>query len=139
MNAPDSPSQDPKINARRLRGASTEAERSLWHCLRAKRLDGHKFRRQHPVNRYIVDFVCMEARLIVELDGGQHFEPANVMADAERTAKLKSLGFHVMRFTNLEVQHQREAVVMSILEWLTARACGRPSPPPSPAQREREP
>ncbi|WP_067064823.1 endonuclease domain-containing protein [Roseateles chitosanitabidus] len=138
MNDPDTPSQDPKINARRLRSATTAAELALWHCLRAKRLDGHKFRRQHPVNRYIVDFICMETRLIIELDGGQHFEPGTAAADAARTAKLEKLGFHVMRFTNLEVMRQREAVVSTILEWLTARARGRPSPLPSPAGRERE-
>ncbi|WP_067064811.1 endonuclease domain-containing protein [Roseateles chitosanitabidus] len=139
MNAPNRPSQDPKINARRLRSAATDAERSLWSCLRDRRLDGHKFRRQHPVNRYIADFVCLEARLIVELDGGQHFDPAGAAADAARTAKMEALGFHVMRFSNLEVLHQREAVVSVILGWLTSGDRGRPSPQPSPAEREREP
>ena len=77
--------------ARKLRQNATDAERALWQQVRAARLGGHKFRRQAPVGRYIVDFVCFEARLIVEVDGGQHAERQR--QDAQRTAWLASQGF----------------------------------------------
>jgi very-short-patch-repair endonuclease len=92
----------------------TDAERALWFHLRAKRFRGWKFRRQQPIGRYIVDFVCFEARLIVELDGGQHSE----RADGQRTAWLASQGFCVLRFWNDAVLKEPEAVLESIREHL---------------------
>ena len=87
--------------ARALRKNPTEAERTLWRHLRLRQLDEHKFRRQQPVGSYIVDFICIEKRLVVELDGGQHSE--QVASDAERTALLEGEGFRVLRFWNHEV------------------------------------
>jgi very-short-patch-repair endonuclease len=99
--------------ARTLREAMTDAERALWYQLRAKRLLGWKFRRQQPIGNYIVDFVCFEAGMVIELDGGQHLEQAE--ADAQRTAWLESQGFRVLRFWNDAVLKQTEAVLEEIL------------------------
>ena len=109
--------------ARKLRQKATDAERALWQQLRAARLGGHKFRRQTPIGRYIVDFVCFEGRLIVEVDGGQH--AGRQRQDAQRTAWLASQGFRVLRFWNTEVLGKMEAVKAVI-----ARACA--GKPPSP-------
>ena len=99
--------------AKELRKNSTDAERALWRQLRAHRLAGHKFRRQQPVGRYIVDFVCFEKQLIIELDGGQHTE--QVAYDVERSTWLQSQGFRVLRFWNHEVLQNTEAVVEVVL------------------------
>src|SRR5262245_61976643 len=87
--------------ARGLRRNLTDAERKLWYRLRDRRLDGWKFRRQAPIEGFIVDFLCIDSRLIVELDGGQH--AVRVEADARRTAILEAAGFHVLRFWNDDV------------------------------------
>jgi len=94
--------------AKALRRDPTEAERALWNHLRMRQLEGHKFRRQQPLGRYIVDFVCLEKRLVVELDGGQHAEQTD--SDEERTAWLEARGFHVLRFWNHDVLNNIEAV-----------------------------
>lgn len=99
--------------ARTLREAMTDAERALWFHLRAKRFQGWKFRRQQPIGNYIVDFVCFDAKLVIELDGGQHAERAD--ADARRTAWLESQGFRVLRFWNDAVLKETEAVLEEIL------------------------
>ena len=111
--------------ARQLRTNSTDAERALWQQLRAARLNGHKFRRQLPIGRYIVDFVCFEARLIVEVDGGQHADQQRY--DTQRTAWLEAQGFRVLRFWNTEVLGHVETVKEMI-----ARACAAESPSPCP-------
>ena len=113
----------PPRTARRLRQNATDAERALWRHLRAARLDGHKFRRQAPIGRYVVDFVCFEARLIVEVDGGQH--AAQQRQDAQRTVWLAAQGFRVLRFWNTEVLGEVEAVKEVI-----GRACAGNSPSP---------
>jgi very-short-patch-repair endonuclease len=89
--------------ARRLRRDQTHVERKLWFALRDRRLHGFKFRRQQPVGSYIVDFICFEAKLIIELDGGQHGFDENLATDAARTAYLQSEGFRVMRYWNAEL------------------------------------
>ncbi len=94
--------------ARALRNNPTEAERALWKHLRLRQLEGQKFRRQQPLDPYIVDFACLEKKLIVELDGGQHAE--QVASDAERTAWLEAQGFRVLRFWNHDVMKDIEAV-----------------------------
>ena len=99
--------------ARALRERMTDAERALWYQLRAKRLLGWKFRRQQPIGNYIVDFVCFEARLVIELDGGQHAK--RVDADAQRTAWLESRGFRVLRFWNDAVLKEIEAALEEIM------------------------
>ena len=111
--------------ARRLRKEATDAERTLWQGLRGKRLAGLKFRRQHVVGRYILDFYCRECRLAVELDGGQHKEAAQRQYDEARTAFLESRGVAVLRYSNLEALRETEAV----LEDIRRRAAGRrPAP-----------
>lgn len=109
--------------AKRLRSTSTEAETRLWYHLRAHRLNGLKFKRQKPFGPYIVDFVCMEHKLIVEVDGGQHAEAIGY--DQKRDAWLEAQGFRVLRFWNNEVLGETEAV----LERVLAEAL---SPGPSP-------
>ncbi len=109
--------------ARTMRAAPTDAEHRLWQHLRAGRLPGFKFRRQQPLGNFIVDFVCLEARLIVELDGGQHNGSA---ADVARDAWLTSQGFVVLRFWNNEIFENLAGVVERILGQLQAA----PSPQP---------
>ena len=122
--------------ARQLRQSPPDAERALWQALRDRQIGGHKFRRQHPVGRYFADFACIEAMLIVELDGGQHFSDEGMEADIRRTAELNQLGYHVLRFTDREVLLEREAVRLSIFNWLEANG-PRPGrdPHPSPLPR----
>lgn len=107
--------------AKELRKNSTDAERALWRQLRAHRLLGYKFRRQQPIGRYIVDFVCFEKHLIIELDGGQHAE--QVAYDEERSAWLQAHEFQVLRFWNHDVLQDTEAVMGVIL-----RECERKAP-----------
>jgi len=103
-----------KAKARQLRKNPTEAERVLWRHLRLHQLERCKFRRQQPIGQYIVDFVCFENRLVIELDGGQHCE--QVAYDAERSAWLRTQGFRVLRFWNHEVLQDIEAVKKVIQE-----------------------
>lgn len=93
--------------ARQLRQQGTDAERRLWYRLRAKRFQAVKWRRQHPLPPYIVDFYCHATRLVVELDGGRH----TTRSDAARTACLESQGFRVLRFWNDQVLVETEAVL----------------------------
>jgi very-short-patch-repair endonuclease len=101
--------------ARKLRREQTNAERRLWSMLRNRHVGNHKFRRQEPIGPYIVDFVCFEARLIVELDGELHDRPEAITYDAMRTAFLKSRGFRVLRFWNRELDESADSVVHAIL------------------------
>lgn len=99
-------------NAKTLRTNQTEAEQRLWYHLRAHRFMDLKFKRQKPMGRYIVDFVCVEQRLIVEIDGGQHAEQMEY--DQRRDAWLRSQGYTVLRFWNNEVLQQLEGVLERI-------------------------
>lgn len=114
--------------ARDMRRESTDAERKLWYHLRAGRLNNLKFRRQHPVPPYIVDFCCMDKKLIVELDGSQHSPDV----DVTRTAYLKSQGFNVIRFWDSEALTQTDSVLDAI--W-NAVLAPDPLPNPSPVGR----
>ncbi len=105
-----------ETKARDLRNNPTGAERTLWRHLRLRQLGGYKFRRQQPLGHYIVDFICFERRLVIELDGGQHFEQAAY--DSERTAWLQSQGFVVLRFWDDQVFRETEAVKECIFEAL---------------------
>jgi very-short-patch-repair endonuclease len=98
--------------ARQLRKNMTDAERWLWYELRARRFDTSKFRRQASIGPYIVDFVCFESKLVVELDGGQHASQVNF--DGTRTAWLNSQGFRVLRFWNHQLFEESEAVLETI-------------------------
>ena|SRR5258708_33685042 len=102
--------------ARHLRNNETEAERRLWQHLRRRQLNGFKFRRQRPIGRYVCDFVCLEACVIVELDGSQHVTQAPY--DEQRDAFLRSSGYRVLRFWNGHLFSEPEAVVQTILEAL---------------------
>lgn len=112
--------------ARKLRRNMTDVEQKLWDRLRDKQIEEFRFRRQRPMGRYVVDFVCQDAMLIVELDGGQ---PAGqVEADAKRTEFLQSLGFEVMRFWNNDVVENIDGVLERIRERLLQHASANPSP-----------
>jgi adenine-specific DNA-methyltransferase len=105
--------------ARQLRREQTDAERLLWSLLRDRRFMGCKFRRQHPIEPYVVDFYCHAARLAIELDGGEHNEPAARARDEERTRFLEARGIRVLRFWNNEVFNNLEGVLQTIYEALT--------------------
>lgn len=99
--------------ARELRKSMTPAEARLWHYLRHRQLGGYYFRRQHPIGRFITDFCCTKARLIVEVDGDVHVMQQEY--DAARAQWLQERGYRVIRFTNDEVVRQLPAVLESIL------------------------
>jgi very-short-patch-repair endonuclease len=101
-----------KSLARSLRRQMTDAERLLWHHLRAQRLGGFKFRRQLVIEPYIVDFACLEAKLVVEADGGQHGEQQD--GDDKRTSCLEAMGYRVLRFWNHEILTETQAVLERI-------------------------
>ena len=143
----------PRQAARSLRTNQTYAEHALWRQLRAGRLRGRKFYRQISIGRYVVDFVCFGAGLIVEVDGGQH--TAQRQYDDRRTVWLQTQGFRVLRFWNNEVLQNMEAVKAVILETLTSMPAARrvgprvqakgmkspplPVPPPRRGERLRSP
>jgi very-short-patch-repair endonuclease len=110
---------NPKLSFRRkeLRNKATEQEKLLWRCLKNSQL-GSKFRRQYSVGYYVVDFVCAEKRLIVEIDGSQHYTEKGLQYDQERTDFLKSFDYTVLRFTNREIIESLDGVVMKIKEFL---------------------
>lgn len=105
--------------ARKLRREQTDVERKLWFALRDRRFHAFKFRRQQPIGPYIVDFVCFEAKLVIELDGDQHGDAAHEIYDEARTKRLAADGFRVIRFANHEVNENFEGVLDAI-----ARALG---------------
>jgi very-short-patch-repair endonuclease len=108
---------------RSLRRNLTDAERLLWQRLRSCQIKGYKFRRQHPFNDFILDFVCLETKLVVEVDGGQHNGSAE---DVLRDQALSNAGFRIMRFWNNQVLNEIESVVEAV--WLELE---RLTPPPS--------
>jgi very-short-patch-repair endonuclease len=122
-----------RSNARVLRKNSTDAERLLWSELRNHRLNGNGFRRQVPIGSFIADFMCHDARLVIELDGGQHFSDDQERADAARTAVIQGKGFRVLRFSNHDVMTNRAGVLETIVAALEARA----PTPTLPRKRER--
>ena len=110
--------------ARELRQPLTPQEQKLWQRLRGKQLYGIKFRRQHPIYRFILDFFCYQHRLVIEIDGDSHAEPAQQRYDQARTEWLEQRGMRVIRFTNRDVDTNIEGVLAEI-----ARQCGvDPSP-----------
>jgi very-short-patch-repair endonuclease len=121
--------------ARALRKRLTDAERRLWHHLRNRELGGCKFRRQYPVGPFIVDFICVEKNLVIEVDGGQHAE--NEEQDLQRSAYLNKMGYRVCRFWNNQVLQETEAVLEAIFAILADSKQNSPSPQPSPPSGER--
>ena len=111
-----------RANARELRKKSTEAERILWSELRDHRLNGASFRRQVPIKNYIADFVCHSAKLVVELDGGQHFSDQAERVDAARSAVIEARGFRVLRFGIHDVMTNRAGVLETIATAIAERA-----------------
>jgi very-short-patch-repair endonuclease len=102
--------------ARALRGNLTDAELRLWARLRRKQVDGHRFRWQVPIGPYIADFVCLDAKLVIEVDGGQHND--DTLRDARRTALMEAQGFRVLRFWNNDVLGNIEGVLEIIRQAL---------------------
>jgi very-short-patch-repair endonuclease len=112
--------------ARELRRNPTDTERKLWHHIRDKQIENYRFRRQRPIGKYIVDFICLEANLVIELDGGQHADQQQY--DAERTKYLTAQGLHVLRYWNNDVMQNIEGVLEDILAALLQRTPSQPSP-----------
>ncbi|KPQ10575.1 MAG: hypothetical protein HLUCCO17_10950 [Saliniramus fredricksonii] len=121
-------SQQLRHRARAMRKQPTEAERKLWwHLRRRIVLHGTYFRRQVPLGRYIVDFCCLKARLVVEVDGGQHTQDSIARYDAARTHELEGQGFTVLRFSNTQVLQEIDTVIETIYAHLAA-GCPRNLP-----------
>ena len=117
--------------SRTLRNQVTDVERHLWRFLRLRQLGGHRFRRQVPIGRYIADFACLEAKLVIELDGGQHQERQS--HDQVRDRQIEARGFCVLRFWDNEVFRETEAVLEQIMRALEVN---RPHPNPPPQAGE---
>jgi len=115
----------PRDRARRLRNDRTDAEAKLWRALRDRRLGGWKWRRQVPIEPYIVDFLCVEASLVVEVDGGQHAD--QIAYDERRTRYLEARGLRVIRFWNSAVLTNLDGACLTILD-----ACGGECPTAPP-------
>jgi lysyl-tRNA synthetase class 2 len=122
-------SNNPAVG-RRLRRQQTDAERILWFRLRGRRLGGWKFRRQMSLNGFVVDFCCPDARLVVEIDGGQHAD--RVEEDASRTRDLEASGYLVLRFWNNDVMRNTDGVLEEILNTLNQQQPEPPHPTPLP-------
>jgi very-short-patch-repair endonuclease len=122
--------------AKRLRRNQTDAERVLWFRLRNCRLSGLKFKRQVPIDHCVVDFCCSAARLIVELDGGQH--ASRIESDTNRTKILEAVGYLVLRFWNNDVSQNTDGVLEEILSTLEQNRPEPPHPDPLPyGEREK--
>lgn len=113
--------------ARELRKNANAAEVRMWSILRAKRMSGFKFRRQHALGQYIADFICLRARLVIEVDGDTHGNDEREALDAKRTEDIERVGYRVIRFWNHEVLEATDDVAAAILNAL--------SPHPSPARK----
>jgi very-short-patch-repair endonuclease len=107
-----------KSRSRELRSSMTDAEIALWTKLRRKQLLGLQFYRQKPLGHFIVDFYCASARLVIEIDGGQHYEKEGAAQDAVRDRHLQSLGLEVLRFSNLDVLGNMDGVIAVITQHL---------------------
>jgi len=122
--------------ARELRKRITGAERLLWSELRGKKIEGLRFRRQHPLGSYIADFVCLSVKLIVELDGETHLEPGQKTYDRRRTIWLNRQGYRVLRFWNEEVSGDLALVLTMIaheVRSLSKTTVPGGGPPPAPS------
>lgn len=128
------PTPEQRLFAKKLRTRLTDCERLMWSQLRNRGLAGLKFRRQHPCPPYVLDFYCAELRLVVELDGGQHYDDRGIEMDRLRTDYLQRQGLEVLRFSNLDVLQNLDGVLTQILRWIEARPLT-----PTLSRREREP
>jgi len=116
--------------ARELRQPQTPAEATLWNHLRNRNLK-YKFRRQHPIDFFIIDFYCAEARLLIEIDGSSHLEREQQEYDQSRTEYLEALEYKVIRFTNDDVRYNIHAVVTAIMQEIESRINKDDTPHPS--------
>ena len=114
-------SQELLIFAKQLRRGQTDAEQLLWQVLRGRNLKGFKFRRQHPVGGYILDFYCHDARLAIELDGGGHNTDNQKLYDEERTKVLNGAGIKIIRFWNHDILNSLELVLDEIYRHLVSK------------------
>jgi very-short-patch-repair endonuclease len=112
------------MHAREMRHPQTPAEATLWQALRNRKV-GFKFRRQHPIYRFIIDFYCAKAKLLIEVDGGSHLEQNQKEYDQARTEYLEELGYKVIRFTNNDVRYNINAVTDKILQTIEVRIAER--------------
>ena len=117
------------LRSRELRHPQTPAEATLWQHLRNRNLV-YKFRRQHPIDRFIIDFYCAQAKVCIEIDGSQHFEPEQEEYDKTRTIFLEELGYKVIRFKNDDVRYNIHAVVDKIIQVIEARLTPHLTPLP---------
>ena len=104
--------------ARELRKNMTDAEKRLWAKIRMRQMGGYQFYRQRAIGNYIVDFYCPKAKLVLEVDGGQHYSDEQIEIDRKRSSHLNRLGFKVMRFTNLDVLNNIDVVLDEIYRYL---------------------
>src|ERR1700751_6470172 len=102
--------------ARRLRREPTAAEKALWRAIRGRALKGLRFRRQHPIDRYVADFACLSLKLAIEVDGGVHRDDDQILRDLGRTEVMEARGWQVLRFSNEEILGDIDRVVAAILE-----------------------
>ena len=109
-----------KKYARKLRSEMTDAEHRFWYCVRRKRLRAVQFYRQKPISRYIVDFYAPAARLVIEIDGGQHFTEEGRIADARRDAELSRMGLAVLRFDDRQILMETDAVLDEVWKAICA-------------------
>ena len=116
------PTPEQRKFAQQLRAQLTDCERLLWRQLRNRQLASMKFRRQHPCPPYVLDFYCAERMLVVELDGGQHYEETGLEKDRLRTDYLERQGLEVLRFSNLDVLQNLDGVLAEILRWVETRS-----------------
>ncbi len=103
----------------RLRNNATKAEQVLWQYLRGRKINGKKFRRQYGIGSYTVDFYCTELKLVIELDGDSHYSPEGRQHDLRRDAFIRKQGICILRFTNLQVYHDLETVLVAIMRVTT--------------------
>jgi len=108
------------IRARELRRSQTPAEAALWKLLRAHQLNGFQFRRQHPIDRFFADFACVQAKLIIELDGASHND--RIEADFARDEHLKQLGWKTLRFSNFDLSKNPEGVWLTVERHLSDKS-----------------
>jgi very-short-patch-repair endonuclease len=109
-----------KQRSRELRSSMTDAEIALWAKLRRKQIYDFQFYRQKPIGDFIVDFYCPAAQLVIEIDGGQHYQEEGVLHDANRDSSLRNLGLCVLRFSNLDVSYNMDGVIATIVQQLEA-------------------
>ena len=116
-----------KYNARQLRNNMTEAEQKLWLRLRQKQILGLQFYRQKPILNFIVDFYCPAASLIIECDGSQHLNEKGLQYDLVRDQALTQLNLAVLRFNNLQILHELDAVIQTIENVILSQHADNPS------------